>query len=319
MKMLADSVFKMFQPRTFCFAEQDAAEPAAESAEASADDLAETIAQSEEEDQGNTNADELEEVEFDGKKIKVTKGYKDGYLREDDYRKKTHGLGEERRKIDADRNALAQERALAAEFDEERLELKTIEKKLAEYDKVTPEQWLAQKAKDRAEGTTFAEDAQFEEAQLRKAREKITNSMAAKYQHLQGLAKQRQEAWEAENNAAIQARIKDWSPEKEKAIKTTVATQFGLDPKMLEGVKDAGILSVMDWIHNQVTAVAKAKAKLAAAKAEQEQQVISIPTQRVRGNNAPAGRGATADTLKRSPAAFDDEVLKKLYPSRARN
>jgi hypothetical protein len=285
-------------------------------AEVTDDALAQALVESETEEAGTEpEADELEETEFEGKKVKVTKGFKDALLREADYRQKTHTIGEERRKIEADRAALAEERKMASEFDDERTELRSIEKKLAEYDKVSPEQWLAQKAKDRAEGTTIAEDGQFEEAQLRKAREKLLGSMQTKYQTIQQSAKQRQEAWEAENTKAITARIKDWSPEKEQAIKSTVAQKFGFSQDDLKGVKDARILAVMDYVHRQDQALEKARAKLAAVQAEREPP--PAPVARVRGNNAPAMRGATADTLKRSAAAFDAEIMKVLYPKRA--
>ena len=75
------------------------AEPTTEAPEdASLDTDAELLLAANEEDAPEADdEEELDEVDLDGKKVRVSKGFKDHLLRESDYRRKTHQASEEKR------------------------------------------------------------------------------------------------------------------------------------------------------------------------------------------------------------------------------
>lgn len=259
-------------------------------------------------DEGDEAPEEFEEVEWDeGKKVKVTKGFKDALLREKDYRHKTHEVGETRRQIEAERAAIAEERKLAAEFDDERAEMKAINKKLAEYDKVTPEQWLQWREQDEK----AVSDAQFARDMLKQQRDKLMDSMKQKYETLTAKEKEKVAAWEAENSKAVKEKVPDWSPEKAKTVAAHIAPKFGLKADALAGVKDAGVIALLDYVYKQDKAIEAAKAKVRAAKKEQEPEPVVVG--KAAGGKAGAPRGPNKETLKTNPVAFDREISKMIY------
>jgi len=264
--------------------------------------------QADDQDDGEEPAEEFDEVDWDeGKKVKVSKGFKDALLREKDYRHKTHEVGEEKRTLAAERAALAEERRLHAEFDDERAELKALDKKLSEYDKVTPEQWLQWREQDEK----AVSDAQFAREMLKQQKDKLIESMKGKHATLTAKEKERLATWEAEQNKAIKEKVPDWNSEKAKTVAEHVGPKFGLDPKVIAGAKDAGVIALLNYVYQQDKAIEKAKEKIAAAK--REQQPIPEPVSKVGGSRAGAPRGPNPQTLRANPAAFDREISKMIY------
>jgi hypothetical protein len=264
--------------------------------------------QQDDRDEGEEAPEEFDEVDWDeGKKVKVSKGFKDALLREKDYRHKTHEVGEEKRTLAAERAALAEERRLHAEFDDERAELKALDKKLAEYDKVTPEQWLQWREQDEK----AVSDAQFAREMLKQQKDKLIESMKGKHATLTAREKERLATWEAEQNKAIKEKVPDWTSEKAKTVAEHVGPKFGLDPKVIAGAKDAGVIALLNYVYKQDKAIEAAKAKVAAAR--RDQQPEPEPVAKVGGNRASAPRGPNPQTLRANPAAFDREISKMIY------
>lgn len=300
-----------FTPRNLCFADADAGGAGGEADLPSDDEILASVGEpepSDDPDEGDEPVEEFDEVEVDeGKKIKITKGHKDKVLMERDYRHKTHETAEERRQIAAERAALAEERRLHAEFDDERAELKALDKKLAEYDKVTPEQWLQWREQDEK----AVSDAQFAREMLKQQKDKLIESMKGKHATLTAKEKERLATWEAEQNKAIKEKVPDWNSEKAKTVAEHVGPKFGLDPKVIAGAKDAGVIALLNYVYQQDKAIEKAKEKIAAAK--REQQPIPEPVSKVGGSRAGAPRGPNPQTLRSNPAAFDREISKMIY------
>lgn len=262
----------------------------------------------ENDDDGEEQPEEFDEVDWDeGKKVKVSKGFKDALLREKDYRHKTHEVGEEKRTLAAERAALAEERKLHAEFDDERAELKALDKKLAEYDKVTPEQWLQWREQDEK----AVSDAQFAREMLKQQKDKLIESMKGKHATLTAKEKERLATWEAEQTKAIKEKVPDWTEEKAKTVAEHVGLKFGLDPKVIAKAKDAGVIALLNHVYQQDKAIEKAKEKIAAAR--REQQPAAEPVVKVGGSRATVPRGPNPQTLKANPAAFDREIAKMIY------
>jgi hypothetical protein len=264
--------------------------------------------QAEEQDEGEEAPEEFDEVEWDeGKKVKVSKGFKDALLREKDYRHKTHEVGEEKRTLAAERAALAEERRLHSEFDDERAELKALEKKLAEYDKVTPDQWLQWREQDEK----AVSDAQFAREMLKQQKYKLIESMKGKHATLTARERERLATWEAEQTKAINAKVPDWTKEKAQTVADHIGPKFGLDPKVIVQARDAGVIQLLNYVYQQDKAIEKAKEKIAAAK--REQMPTPEPVSKVGGSRAGAPRGPNPQTLRANPAAFDREISKMIY------
>lgn len=253
-------------------------------------------------------AEEFEEVDWDeGKKVKVTKGFKDALMREQDYRHKTHELGQTKRSLEAKEREI-QERAREHEqFLDDVAEVRSIDKQIAEYKKITPEQWVQWRQSDR----DAADNAQFALNLMLQKRQEMVGSIEEKKSNARRQQQEAAKAWEEENERALKTKIKDWSPERERAIKAHAAAEFGLTEKELSGVKDARLLAMMDYAYSQAKALKAAQAKLKEVTTREEP--APEPVAKLAGRNANAGGRVS---LKDSPEAWDRAFLKRYNSKR---
>lgn len=289
-------------------AEQDAPEVEAEveAPELSAEEEAAELlvdAESEAEDEGQE--DEFEEAEIDGKRVKVSKGYKDFLLREDDYRRKTHLTGEKERTLAAKEQEIQQRAQVFGQVQAEIADIRALDKQIAEYKAVTPEQWRALREQDRDR----YDDARADHSLLLDKRRELSDAINEKVSHIQGEENKRQSQWVAKQEAEIKASIPDWSPTKEQTLKQHVCERFGFEPDEVAGIKDAKIVKVMNHIYKQDMAIKAAKDR--AAKARGENVTPITPVRKV-GGAGKLNSGPTDRLLKSDPAAFDKAFLKSL-------
>lgn len=228
-------------------------------------------------------------------------------MREKDYRHKTHEIGETKRQLEAREREMAETFKMREALSDEAAELKMIDKKLAEFDKITPEQWLEFRQQDEK----AVNDAIFNRDMLRQQKEKLVESMREKYNTLTAKEKEKLAAYEAEQAKVIKERVPDWSSEKAKTVAEHVASKFGMKAEALAGVKDAGVIAMLNHIYTQDKAIERAKAK--AREAMKEREPEPAPVGRVNTGRAQAPRGANQATLRTNPSAFDAEVTKLLY------
>ena len=189
---------------------------------------------------------------------------------------------------------------------DEAAELKSIEKKLKEFDEITPDQWLAYRQQDEK----AVADALFNRDLLRQQKEKLMESMKEKYSTLTAKEKEKLAAWEAEQAKAVKEKVPDWNTDKAQKIAEHVNEKFGLKIKP-DSMKEAGVIAMLNHLYTQDKAIEAAKAKAAAAKREQITE--PAPVSKANGGKTGAPRGANQQTLKVNPAAFDREVSKMLY------
>lgn len=99
--------------------------------------------------QDNEDDDELDELEFGFKKYQVPKGLKTAVVAlQGDYTKKTQGVAERQKALEA-REAGIEERLKATDEElDSRAQLRGITKALADYSKLTPEDWAAHRRAD---------------------------------------------------------------------------------------------------------------------------------------------------------------------------
>lgn len=300
-----------YTPRTACFAESDATNDTGGGtgggeAAPSDDDLAAAIVEGEGQDEGaQDQADEFEEAEIEDngarKRVKVTKGFKEYLLREDDYRRKTHGIGEKERAIEAREREFAQRVELQSKLLKDISQREQLVAEIQTYDSYTPEQWLqyeeqyGEKAARRAEKTHI-----YLQNKLRALDAEIQSKVEAERNE----QSRRAQEYNARSEQVLKSKIKDWSPEKEKTLKSHVAERFGFDVRELAEIKDPRAMMVMDELYAMDSRLKAARAKIAKARAETEEAPI-VPAPRVAAGGGNVSNKLTDHLLKTNPAAYD--------------
>ena len=278
----------------------------AELPEVSADDEeAELLVEAESQAEDDADPDELEEAEIDGKRVRVSKGYKDYLLREDDYRRKTHQTGEKERSLAAKEQEITQRAQVFGQVQGEIADIRALDKQISEYKAVTPEQWRALRDQDRDR----YDDARADHSLLLDKRRELSDAINEKVSRIQGEEGKRQTQWVAKQEAEIKTSIPDWSPVKEQTIKSHICEKFGFNPDDVHPIKDAKLIKVMNHIHKQDMAIKAAKDRAAKARGE---SVTPITPLRKVGGAGKLNSGPTDRLLKADPAAFDKAFLKSL-------
>jgi|TARA_R110000744_G_scaffold159889_1_gene275981 hypothetical protein len=281
--------------------EDNTPEPSAE------DDAAEALLEAELDDEAidDDASDELEEAEVDGKRVRVSKGYRGHLLREDDYRRKTHTLGERERAATA-KEADIQERAqIISQIQDEVTDARSLDKQIAAYKAVTPEQWRVLRDEDRDR----YDDARADHSLLLDKRREAGEAINQRVNVIQQAEGQRRAQWASRQESEIKAAVADWGPTKEKEIKSHICEKFGFDANDVDLVKDAKLVKVMAHIHKQDMAIKRAKSRAAKVRGDNIEDIV--PVRRVQGSGKPQN-GPTARLLKNDPDAFDKAFLKSL-------
>lgn len=298
-----------FSPRNFCFAEADAAAVAdagGETALSQDEADAALLVENEDKDTPSPQEDELEEAEFDGKKIRITKGYKEHLLREADYRHKTHELGESRKALEAQQRSLTERANVQSQLFKEVGEYQSLQAELAKYDAYTPDQWAEAESAD----PTATRAAERRHAWLMRQVPRLGQELQQKASALQAEDSKRQQDFEAQQEQIIKTKIKDWSPEKNKALREFAAS-YGIEPAQVPMV--AGAMQILDELMTLKGNIAKAREKAAKARAEAEATVVT-PVTRVNAGGSPATNKPSQALLKSNPDAFDKALAKMLRP-----
>lgn len=100
--------------------------------------------------EGQAPADDLEDVEVDGIKGRVSRALKDGYLREADYRRKTQGIAETRKALNADRATFAEQAKSFESHAEKFADLRAVGREIAEWEKVDWDRYFADRPAEAA-------------------------------------------------------------------------------------------------------------------------------------------------------------------------
>jgi hypothetical protein len=170
--------------------------------------------------------DDDEEIEHEGQKYKVPKALKESFLRQADYTRKTQELAEQRRTVEARHAEIAQQAELHAQTLTERVQLKTVEDQLAQYNNVDWRQYTAQYG---AEETATAM-AQWQ--QLRDAQSSLTNAISSKETEHR-LSGERMAATALQEAEQVLAKeIKGYGPDLVRNIAQTAST-IGFTPQEL--------------------------------------------------------------------------------------
>lgn len=201
-------------------------------------------------------ADEIEFEADDGTKLKLPKAVEPALLRQKDYTQKTQAVAEQARAL------AAKESELAAQADQQAESLKTyrtehitvhnyetgiaqIDTQLAEFAKVTPEQWAALRVEKPEDYDTARANRQLlrdTRADYEEALTAAKTDLATKETDLTTRQRDAQKAdlakaWQA-SSATLAKDIPDWSPKKGQEIADFAVKQFGFTPEELQNSPD---------------------------------------------------------------------------------
>lgn len=290
-------------------------------AEANADDAAEV----EYDDDGNPiePEDEAEDFEFEGASAKVPKklaeALKQGVLRQADYTKKTQGLAAERNEVaqiraslDQEaaqrRQSIAQEEALVRDHAAELVSLKAVTGQLAEYEKLTPQDWANINAQD----PDAARQHQFTYMQLKDARDRAISAVNAKAQELETARKQASDTQRQQSLAYLAREIPNWGQETYVKL-GTLAMEYGYQPNEVASVmsSDPRAFKGLQEIASLREENARLKADLGkqqtakAATAKVNAATAAAPVPQVGGKGSPVkARTTDASGDRLSPEAW---------------
>lgn len=185
-------------------------------------------------DNGSDAAEEFEEIEADGEKLRVPKGskWRDRFLMQSDYTAKTQALANERRQAEEAVRAQAQQVQRDAAVLGHRRELVGLELQLEKYSAVTPDQWRQFRAVDPDKAGDAWMEYQTLDKQVRTLRENLTLEDQRRHSEAQQANARRLEQAEA----VYKRDIPNWSPQRADELAHFAVKELGASYEQLKGV-----------------------------------------------------------------------------------
>lgn len=183
---------------------------------------------------------EDEEVEYEGERFKVPSKLKDALLRQADYTRKTQEVAETRREVEAKAEMVERQAKAHQEDLKEVAHLVNIDQRLQQFAQVN---WQALNQQDPQQ----AQALHIEFTQLQSQRGQLVSHLTQKQQQRQWETQQNFAKQHHEAEAFIKREIKDWSPEKDRALEA-YALKEGIDTKSLSQLvlKSPAVLKLVD-------------------------------------------------------------------------
>ena len=273
--------------------------PEVEAEDAEDNTEAETTEETEEGGQSEEEAEpEVEEVEYEGAKYKVPKPLKSALMMQADYTRKTQELAETRKALEAQ---VAQQAEVDQAIIDAHAEVVTLDRQLAQYQALTPEQWRSIQQED-PDAYRLHRDA-F--ADLKDARKDAADKLTAKKSERATEAQQVTAKRIQDGYAELPKIIPGWNATVEKEV-----AEFGRSLGISQEALTQSVAEPMNIkiLHLAMEGDKALKAKAKAQKLAKAQTTTPAHTLRgTKGQFAPA-----ADTS--DFAAFEklaDEKLKK--------
>ena len=220
--------------------------------------------------------DELEEVEWDGEKYRIPKALKPGLLMQADYTRKTQELAEQRRTVEQHFTSLTQQAELQQQTLEHRVNLKTVEQQLAQFQNTD---WQAYTANYGAEATATAM-ASWQ--QYREAKAELEGAIAKTETDFQQLSERSRANAIAQADQVLSREIEGWSPQLVRDLAGYAAENFGITPQELQdsvinpdGTADTRTFKVLARLHKAETELAQLKAQTQKAQQAAKQAAVT--------------------------------------------
>lgn len=188
--------------------------------------------------------EDQEDFDIDGYAVKLPKSkaewLRNNQLMQADYTRKTQEVAENRKQIEARAQSVAEAEKLAFGLTEHRAELHSVQKELAEFQKLSQADWNALSDKD----PVMAQKAIIKLQQLQ-ARDAQLRGAIAQSEYISKERAQRETAKRvAEGNAVLQRDIKGWSPEVASKV-MSYGKDSGFPEEVLSQVTEPAFVKVL--------------------------------------------------------------------------
>lgn len=252
-------------------------------------------------EEATEESDEFAELEINGELYQVPKELKDGYLRQQDYTRKTQevaaersALEEQRSGFEAQRQAFVQQVQAQQQNFQVHAQISAIDAQIAQYQNVDWQQLIEN---DPVEAMKL--DRAF-----RDLKDKRNEAVQTAIQSQQQIDQQRQQEFMQiveRGKSELPKRIPDWSPEKAQALSEYGVNKYGFTREEM--------LSIIDPRHVEVLNKAFLYDQLQAGKPETLKKVALAP--KTLTKSAPKPKQNTQDVLKKVIKTSKDKYAKQ--------
>lgn len=246
------------------------------------------------EDDAETQPEDDEEVEYEGKTYKVPKELKGALMKNADYTQKTQEVAEQRKSVEERVELLNQRESLMSATFEKAVELRDIQNKLSQYEQID---WQNLVDADPVQATKL--NLAYQQLQ-REAQQKYGELQQAQSQ-AQNLSEQTRQKFLAEEQTKLKARLPNFDMKVAEKIKS-VGKEYGLTDNELNSVVDSRYVHIlhdaMKWRSLQV------EKPLAMKKVTEAPKAITPQVARSKQSNQ-----AAFDRLKKSGRVEDLAAL----------
>lgn len=246
------------------------------------------------EDDAETQPEDDEEVEYEGKTYKVPKELKGALMKNADYTQKTQEVAEQRKSVEERVELLNQRESLMSSTFDKAVELRDIQNKLSQYEQID---WQNLVDADPVQATKL--NLAYQQLQ-REAQQKYGELQQAQSQ-AQNLSEQTRQKFLAEEQTKLKARLPNFDMKVAEKIKS-VGKEYGLTDNELNSVVDSRYVHIlhdaMKWRSLQV------EKPLAMKKVTEAPKAITPQVARSKQSNQ-----AAFDRLKKSGRVEDLAAL----------
>ncbi|MFN8994280.1 MAG: hypothetical protein ACK5X3_11555 [Pseudomonadota bacterium] len=240
--------------------------------------------------------DDAEDVDYEGAKYRVPKVLKDALLRQADYTRKTQELADQRRHVEQHVQSLSQQAELQQATLEHRVNLRTVEQQLQQFQSTD---WQAYSANYGADATA---SAMASWQQYRDAKAELEGAIAKTETEVQQISERSTANAIAEAEKVLSREIEGWSSELVTTLAGYAAENFGITPQELrdsvvnpDGTADPRTFKVLARLHKAETELAKLKAQ--TTKAQQAAKQAAVTPAKAVGQRAGGYKPGLDDSL----------------------
>lgn len=257
----------------------------------------ETLIPGTDEGSAETPADELEEIEHDGKSYKIPRPLKGALLMQADYTRKTQEVAEQRRQHDERVKAFESGQRIQSEHLSDFARVVAYSDAIAQFEKAD---W----PQIRANNPQLYNDLWFQYQQTKESRDKAVLALQQKVAERNSIA-QRESAKRVEEASAALARdINDWSPELAGKL-NQFAVSLGFTPEEVGQVTDPRIVKLLHaaYAGHHAKVIQAASQKAASVEAAKPLSTVGgASPARVKATETASDKLSTDEWLKRRNA-----------------
>ncbi len=235
------------------------------------------------EDEGSQDedqSDEFEEIERNGKRYKIPKELTPDLLRQEDYTRKTQALSAERKALEAEVQAF---QGVTKEIEDTKFDLVATERRLADLEKLSSDDWKVIRQLDMRDGTTRYDDLQREFLTLPRKVQELKTTLDTKANEAVGKQQEILAKQVEEGQAVLKRDIPGWGPELGAKLVDFVKAEYGVtEEKHGAAFMDPALVKM---------AYAAMRAKQSSQKQQVAKKAESVtavrPVQKVNGGGTP--------------------------------